>query len=384
MEQPNKRSFAKQPRKRRWQFGIRFLWILSTIIAVVVAYVSFRVRTERLQRETLESFADANVQVLYDYQIYDPESGDIPVTPPGPQFVKRWFGEHIFANVVHLGVTSRSDSWGRTNDLYPLNSIDLSVLGYLKHLRQLSFAHASGIEDLKAMQFAPRLERLRIEQCDSLTTLSGVEQCPKLERLEVINGEGLYEISAIKSLVNLKQLFVSQRKEPTKSEALPLDDASILTDLRQLEQLHLSVPHWKDLDGIEALNRLTNLTLTQARDLEDASEMVALPRLRVLKLFGASSLKRLVIPDSHDLEQVYVSGATSLERIVLAGDQSPITSFTVLDCPNLKDLDELDRCHDLRQVRVSEVKRLVDAAAETPFKNRGVSFEYVADRSKNK
>ena len=229
------------------------------------------------------------------------------------------------------------------------------------------------------MQFAPKLERLRIEQCDSLTSLSGVEQCAGLERLELVNDDGLYDISAIKSLENLKQLFISQRKLPEESELPPLDDAGCLTELRQLEQLHLSVPHWKNLKGIESLNRLTDLTLAQAHDLEDLSAIATLPRLKVLKLIGASSLKQLVIPESTELDQVFVSGAASLESIVLAGDQSQITSLSVLNCPNLKDIDELDRCPNLRRVRISKVKHLVDTQAETAFKDRGVIFEYVED-----
>jgi len=358
-----------KPKRKRspFQFGIRFLLILSTVAAFAIAYVSFRLRTERLQRETLEAFPGAKTQALYDYQVYDPETGKIPGVPPGPQFLKDWFGKHILANIVQFRVIGEA----RSSD-----SIDLSPLANLKHLRHLRFEHLDGFKDLKSMQYAPHLVRLRIEYCSSLKSLTGIEHCTGLEQIEIINSGRLEDIAAIKSLTNLKQIFISQRRLPTERDDDPLDDASYLKSMQQLEDLHISVPHWKTLNGFEGLAQLKDLTLTEANDLEDATGMKSLPRLKILKLLGASSLKQLVIPESADLEQVYISGATNLERIVLAGDQSAIVSLTVLDCPNLEGLDELEDCPNLRHVRISKVQRLIDAAAEVPFENRGIRFEY--------
>src|SRR5689334_19846235 len=88
------------PPKRRWfQFSLRTLLILTTVVAIGCGWFAMKIRRARRQDAAVEALRKAcQANVFYDYQT--PGSGNRGSdVPPGPAWFRSIFGEHVFADV---------------------------------------------------------------------------------------------------------------------------------------------------------------------------------------------------------------------------------------------------------------------------------------------
>jgi len=134
-----------QPRRRWFQYSLRSFLILVTALAVWLGIIVNRARE---QREAVKAIEALGGTIAYNWQVgvpLDPDdvfSLDVPLTPPGPAWLRRLVGDEFFQDAVEV------DFWKETDAL--------KSTAHLKRLRKLKtviispFASTSTMDDLKA------------------------------------------------------------------------------------------------------------------------------------------------------------------------------------------------------------------------------------------
>jgi hypothetical protein len=109
-------SNSAKPRRRWFQFSLRSLLILITVLAV---WLGLQVNRVNRQRRAVEAITELGGQFSYDYQRKPGLSGGVfirgtmgpvphsysdRVEPPGPAWLRRLMGEHYFVTPVRLSI----------------------------------------------------------------------------------------------------------------------------------------------------------------------------------------------------------------------------------------------------------------------------------------
>ena len=176
--------------KRRWQWTIRGLLMLTTAVAVLLAFYFNHDR--RPSARAVATFRQLGAHVIYDYQ----QQGET-------WFVKasRWFGEDYFGSVVSVRM-----------DGGQLSQEQLAMLAKLPRLRQLLLAQVDftgkNWESLSQLQ---RLETLHLWGCafgdediEVLQSISGLRHVVLNESM--ITDQGLEQLASFHSLETLALL----------------------------------------------------------------------------------------------------------------------------------------------------------------------------------
>lgn len=189
------------PRRRSFQFRLRTLLLLMTVLCVVVGP-----RLNRAQRdcETLAMLRRLpyHVLVYYDYHHVGSTGGAYINEPkPGPEWARRLLGDEFFMRIEHVYLRGKeaTDADLRclaplTRDLHGLtltgSSVTGAALSYLARfnaLRRLDLGHCWGIDDAGTKHLA-RLSELRyLNLRATQVTDAGTTNLSRLKNLETLD-----------------------------------------------------------------------------------------------------------------------------------------------------------------------------------------------------
>ncbi len=170
--------------RRRFQFGIRSLLVLTVVIAIMCGWLTTENRRAQKQGQAVAWIRSVGGSVGYDWEI---SASDPPLQreqQPEPQPLRNLLTDEFFGDVLYLHFGDRLDPW-----LYaiPQPFAEVTDAG-LKH-----------IEDL------PRLEWLHLD--DTQVTDAGLEHLAALVQLRHLSLNGTRITDAgLKSLHGLPQL----------------------------------------------------------------------------------------------------------------------------------------------------------------------------------
>jgi len=124
-------------RKLRWrQFGMKTLMLVMLLAILAISWLAVKVRAVQQQRKAVEMIEEVGGSVCYDYQLrpYNDDAG--PPPPPGPAWLRRRFGDDVFAKVVDVGCTNCEDA-----------DVVLRALGGLPNVQILNLAGGKLADD---------------------------------------------------------------------------------------------------------------------------------------------------------------------------------------------------------------------------------------------
>jgi hypothetical protein len=143
---------APKPRLRWYQYRLRTLLIVMTLLAVWMAHISHRARQQKMAVEKVHRLGGT---VEYDFRVTKNittgfPSHDPQAKPPGPAWLRNFLGDDYFQTVVVLGLggnkTVTDDDLALLSDMPDLKVLNLDEtnitddgLAYVKKLKKLEF-----------------------------------------------------------------------------------------------------------------------------------------------------------------------------------------------------------------------------------------------------
>jgi internalin A len=250
MQASDKRSNAAALGLRRvLRFSLRTLFVLTTLIAVWLGFLSKRAREQQL---AVDRIAELGGSVGYDFQ-YGRDGARIKdATPVGWMWLRKMVGDHYFQRVVRVHLEERA-----------VTDADLKLIGKLRHTTTLDLndtsisddglAMLSGLSRLRRLGLArTRVSDAGLRHVEGLRDLEmliledtgvgddGVRALTQLQQLEILALSGTRVtsdgISSLSGLSNLQELMLNNTA---------VDDAAIplLVKFGKLQQLHLNGAH---------------------------------------------------------------------------------------------------------------------------------------------
>ena len=259
------------PRRRRWlQFSLRTLLALTTVVAVFLGWLGWRLKIARDQAEAVAAIQDTGAYASYDFEMeaLNEESskfgfGSItPVQPdpPAPAWLCQLVGIDFFADVVYVDA-ERGPSAGRPGAVGSEPTITDREMAHIATLSDLRFLHLGG---------------------QTQVTDAGVAYVSRLTELEklYLNDTKISDAGTtyLRPLKNLVFLGLSGTQ---------VSDAGLvhLAGLTKLKQLVLANTNVSDagLRHLEGLKSLGMLSLEKTRVTDEGVEKLqqALPNCRI-------------------------------------------------------------------------------------------------------
>jgi hypothetical protein len=178
--------------RRRFQFGIRALLVLTLAVAVPCSWIAVGMKHAREQREIVAELRKAGGFVRYDWE-YDTDLDWIPNAQPAePAWLRILLGDDYFAIVVFVFTDAELIRFEVFRDLKGLSLAGASVtdtkLERLEEFRNLVFLHVSKTsvtdEGLAHLARLPNLRRLFLASTRITDTgLAYLKGSTKLEEL---------------------------------------------------------------------------------------------------------------------------------------------------------------------------------------------------------
>jgi hypothetical protein len=164
--------------KRRFQFSILSLLVLTVVVAVPCSWLAVAQQQARKQREVIKAIEKAGWMVSYDYE-QDPCGGWMfDARPPEPPWLHKLLGSDLFANA--MGVSFEGSE---------VTDAAMEPLRRLPRLQSLTLVFASisdaGLENLKRL---PQLRCLSFFHTD--VSDAGLQHLKGLTQLREV---GLYD-----------------------------------------------------------------------------------------------------------------------------------------------------------------------------------------------
>jgi hypothetical protein len=276
-------------RKRRWfQFSLRTLLILVTLLCIGVAIISNRAMR---QKAAISAILKDGGDVDYAHNF--PQRAE----PPGPAWLRKLLGDDFFATVI--SVTVRTDAGMEQLDDLPallnvrvlpaptigaapdkLTDAGLTHLQRLTQLRTLQLQRTS-MTDAGVVSFN-RLTKLNILELDyTELTDSGLARLTSLTELGILSLRGTKVTDAgMKHLSGFENLYILDLGETNISDA----GLAQLVGLPRLEIVHLDSTKITDA-GLEQLKRFPMIDRLDLRSTNVTDEGVKALRRTMPKLF---------------------------------------------------------------------------------------------------
>lgn len=310
---------------RRFQFGIRSLFVLVVCVAVPCSWLAVEMWQARKQKEAVEAIVKVRGRVLYGYQVDASYNIVREAEPPGLPWLRNLLGQDFFSDVAHVYL----DNPRVTDD-------DLQHLERLTEVQTLSIDFSrvtdAGLEHLSGL---PRLQGLGLTKTG--VTDAGLRHLMVLTRLRNLNlnatritDSGVKE--TLKGMSELRRLDLTS----TSVTDAGMED---LGELTQLQLLYLAYTQITDtgLEHLRGLSQLESLDLRKTRITGAGLEHLA----------GLSQLQYLNLSDT----QVTDAGLRNLNALSRLR-WLEITNAPVTDA-GLEYVEKLDR---LQQLHMSLTK----------------------------
>jgi len=270
---------ALKPKRRWFQFSLKWLFVLIALVAVPCAWLAWKLEHKRRERAAVAEFERIGASVIYDWFYRHTDS------PPGPAWARRLLGYDFFAEVDTIYV--------RPGGLGP-------AMAHLGALRQLKELHFAGTVNNSSLVYVEGLQNLEIlSLAGTRVTDAGLFHLRGLTRLEelylddtAVTGTGFIYLKGLKRLKGL-------------TLGGTMVTGAGLVDLGNLEQLNLTDTLVNDdlvshlvgltkitdagLDHLKALTNLEGLDLTATR-VTDAG---------MVQLAKFANLRRLFLRGTH-------------------------------------------------------------------------------------
>ena len=194
---------SETPHKRRWyQFSLRMLFVLVTLLSVGFGYLGIKIEQGRRQHWAVAAIANAGARVRYDYEYDVYDMWNLGAEPTSPVWMRKVLGDDFFASV-------------RSVDLVG-SRVDDAILEHLRAIQQIRLMYLdsalitdAGLENLK---YLTELRELNLV-CPQLTDM-GLANLQKLTHLKelAIHDAGVTDkgLNALKGLKELRKLYLIQ------------------------------------------------------------------------------------------------------------------------------------------------------------------------------
>lgn len=214
-------------------------------------------------------------------------------------------------------------------------------------IRQLTLG--SSVKSLNGLELFPNLESLTIDVGD-LSDVNGVVALKQLKSLTLEDADDISDFAVFASMESLEELNI-------ESEGLKALD--FLSRMPQLKGLGLSDGKLLSLDGLEALENLERLSVTDCRELKNMDAVA-----------GLTGLKELDLEIPYDCEEPSLSGLSGLQSLTLDGFHS---------CGFLSGLTELEEltlhsCDLPSNLDLSGLTKLKKLTCTTFYQDRSLAF----------
>lgn len=365
------------------QFSLRTLFISVTLVSITLGWYIPRVQNER---RAANAILAAHGETIYDWQIRPEDAPpDYQSDPPGPNFLRAWFGSHWFDTIVEVRLNGNANQVPKSRFSY----VGPHLVN-LPSLRELCLWGTLDASDYQLLIQLRQVESLRLGMASELTPANAatLARMPNLKALYLNSAKILPPaLAELSRLPNLEKLLIScdsyhrSTGNPIEEYQLRDDAAAAIAAFPKLRKVNLYSTRITDvgiadicrnskLDGLEVSSRLITsasfdhvVKLQRLRHfgpwgwkIEDADldKLAALPHLESLCLF--TPLTDNSIP--------HVVRLTHLKRLAIDGEQ-----VTDASLPLFHGMQQLTRLnlHDTGIDKLSQAAKDLHAALPNCF-----------------
>ena len=309
-------------RKRRLQLSLRMLLLMVCLSSLLVAFFGYYWNRSQHESKILDRLGNRIDKVVYDYQLApdgklaldesDTDRKQISDREaPGPKFLRRWFGDKLFASVVHLSLNG---------NLETEETLALSKLSGLKHLKLFQNHNLNSLECLSSVDL------------DSLS----LSDCPKLVKIQLADGPRLQDL-AIKNCEKLELIELGgQDSDPSGVGQLKIWGCDRVREIRAGSKSNLRLLQIDTADSLEKIGPFENFQRLESLQIQsDArSQNHPLQRLDFSSTIPLVSI-RVALPG---LKEFRSDGLTQLDELLLHTRETD-TDFDFSGCQNLRSLE---------------------------------------------
>ncbi|CAN1264432.1 Disease resistance protein L6 [Linum perenne] len=250
---------------------------------------------------------------------------------------------------------------------YALNLINLDGLESLSHLKTLNLEDCLVLEKLPiSLVNLTKLQELSIKRCRQLAEVMGLERLEALRNLETLDisrctgltevmGQ-LKEVRGIESLELLEYLFMTNC---TSIKKLP--DLYVLTNLKTLEISGCT--GLTEVMEFGRLESLTELNMSGCSSVEELPDLSGLRNLKDLKMRNCTLITKL--PDLSvlaNLKTLDISGCVQLAEVMGIKSLELLEDLVMTNCTSIKKLPDLSGCKKLWCLNISGCVQLAEVS----------------------
>lgn len=238
------RTMADSPPtfRRRWtRFNLRALMLIVVVIAIPLGWTVNRVRNRRI---VVAAIQDMNGHIYYDYQRNFNVGLSTSASPLGSKWLRAVFGEHVFAEIVHVNVEGPK-----------VTDESLALISSLPHL-QLLGVRSDRITDKGVATIAESKELQSLTLRSTNVTKASIDYLQALPELEFLRCSGKHVndswIEHFGKLASLKTLVLNDTQ-------ITDEGLAALAKLKNLDGLFFEDMPITDA-SLDRLHRMSNLT----------------------------------------------------------------------------------------------------------------------------
>lgn len=215
---------------------------------------------------------------------------------------------------------------------------DIRVVTAMPCLTSLTLKRADALNDFAVFGSMEKLEELSLES-ENIKVLDFAGRIPQLKSLEISNGK-LLDLKGIEALENLEKLSVT--------DCMELKDMGAVESLTGLKELTLEKSYDCEEPSLTALTGLENLTLKNFHSCGFLENLTKLTRLSLqncdlpeeIDLSGLTELRELsCTASSSDRSFAFVDSISSLESVNMRGIVTYEDISGIFALPHLKELN---------------------------------------------
>jgi len=177
-EQPTTAEPQVKSRRRWYQFSLRTLLIVVTLVGCGLGWLGFKVREARRQEVAVAAIEKLGGQVAYDDQFDSLGNYVGKVVPPGPAWLRELLGNDFFRNVRTVDLT-----------LPTLRDADLDQLQWLSTCKWLNLGK-SGVTDAGLPQVKELTQLNWLLLANTQVSDAGLENLKGLAQLQTLDLRG--------------------------------------------------------------------------------------------------------------------------------------------------------------------------------------------------